>query len=81
MARLRSLAGLHAEAGRIVEGLKKLEGGSTKRGEEVKELKKVVEAVREGVEEGGKRALGNWEAVEKRLRDLEGRIAKLGGWT
>lgn len=78
MARLRSLAGLHAEAGRVVEGLKRLEGEGTKRGEEVKELRTVVEAVKQGVEEGGRKALGNWEAVERRLKNLEGRIAKLG---
>lgn len=63
----------------MVEDLKKLEGEGARRGEEVKELKAVVQSVQEGVEESGRKALGNWEAVEKRMKDLEGRLARLNG--
>lgn len=77
LARLRSLAGLHASAGEIVENLNRLKEVERQGGEEAKELRDVVEGVQRGLDDAGKTILSNWEGVEKRMKDLEERLKKL----
>ena len=77
LARLRSLSGLHAAAGGVADGLARLKEAERKGGEEVKELQAVVEGVQKGLDEAGRTILGNWEGMEKRMKDLEERVRKL----
>ncbi|WVQ85722.1 hypothetical protein IAT38_007888 [Cryptococcus sp. DSM 104549] len=78
LARLRSLAGLHAEASDVAEGLRRLQTKDKREREEVKELGEVVKSVQNGVADAAVGMQKNWEglegrmlALEKRLKDLE----------
>ena len=77
LARLRSLAGLHAAADQVADGLARLQDTEKKDAEEVKELLGVVENVQKGLDGAGGSIVKNWEALEVRMRDLEERLKKL----
>lgn len=68
---------MHAAASEVADGLARLQETEKKGGDEVKELRAAVEGVQKGLDEAGKTILGNWEGMECRLKDLEGRIKKL----
>jgi nuclear migration protein JNM1 len=75
--RLQSLSGLHAEAGDVIEGLRRLqtdEGDST---EELRDLHKLAKTVQDGITESAKGIERNWTGVEARLKNLEERLGKL----
>ena len=77
LARLQSLSGLHAAASDVVDGLARLKNAEKKGGEEVKELQDVVEGVQRGLDEAGKAIAANWEGLETRMKELEGRVQAL----
>jgi nuclear migration protein JNM1 len=78
LARLRSLAGLHAEASDVADGLRRLQMEDKKNGEEIRELEEVVKTVQEGLGESAKGIMKNWEGIEGRMKRLEERVGKLG---
>ncbi|ORY24691.1 hypothetical protein BCR39DRAFT_546238 [Naematelia encephala] len=77
LARLRSLAILHTEAGAIVDDLKTTRAEEKREAEEIKELQEVVERVDTGLSEAAKAIKRNWEGLEERLSGLEERIKAL----
>ncbi|RSH90456.1 hypothetical protein EHS25_001061 [Saitozyma podzolica] len=77
LARLRSLAVLHAEASEIADGLRTLQSEDKRTGEEVKEMEEVVRNVQAGLAESVLAVQKNWEGVEGRMRSLDERVSKL----
>jgi nuclear migration protein JNM1 len=77
LARLQSLSGLHAAASDVADGLAMLKDAEKKGGEETKELQSVVQGVQRGLDEAGKAIAANWEGLERRMKDLEGRVKAL----
>lgn len=77
LARLRSLAGLHAEAAEVADSLRKLQSEEKRSTEEISELQAVVKAVQEGLVDNAQGVERNWKGLDARMKSLDERIRKL----
>lgn len=77
LTRLRSLQSLHAEAGEMAEGLKRLQTEKKDSSEETAEMREVVDEVQKGMSEAAVSIEKNWKSLEARLSELNGRIKGL----
>lgn len=77
LTRLRSLQGLHAEAGEVAEGLKRLQAEKKDQTEETADMRRVVDEVQKGITEAAGGIEKNWKSLEARLGDLDERIKRL----
>lgn len=77
LARLRSLAGLHAEAAEVADSLRKLQSEDKRSTEEITELQALVKAVQEGLADSAQSVERNWQGLDARMKSLDERIRKL----
>lgn len=77
LMRLKSLQTLHAEAGEMAEGLKRLQSEKRDQQEETGDMRRVVGEVQSGLTEAAGGIERNWKSLESRLSDLDTRIKAL----
>jgi nuclear migration protein JNM1 len=77
IARLRSLAGLHAEASAFAGTLKSLQADRTKLADRDTETRDVIEGLQKGLQEAEGAVKANWDVVGGRLAQLEDRVEAL----
>lgn len=78
VTRLRSLSGLHAEALDIAADLRELQAHKANASDEERELNAVVDGVQRGLSDAAVGIHNNWEALQKRIQDVESRVQALG---
>jgi nuclear migration protein JNM1 len=77
VARLRSLANLHASAAKFGESLAELKGQVAELGEGEQGLREVVHGLEKNFEENEERVKGNLEAMDRRVDDVLKRLDRL----
>lgn len=77
LTRLKSLQTLHAEAGEMAEGLKRLQGEKKDQSDETRDMRRVVDEVQKGLTDAAGGIEKNWKSLESRLSDLDTRISAL----
>ena len=76
--RLRSLRAIHSEAATASETLDRIEKQQTEMASDLKQWRDGLEKVEGAIREGGSAMSGNVKVMEGWVKDLEGRMAKLG---
>ena len=76
--RLRSLRALHADAGTANQTLTRVEERQQSVREEIREWREGLEKMEKAVAEGASRMKGNTDVVESWVKELEGRMERLG---
>lgn len=77
LTRLKSLQTLHAEAGEVAEGLKRLQAEKRDQTEDSNDMRRVVDEVQKGLSDAAGGIEKNWKSLESRLSDLDTRINAL----
>lgn len=76
--RLRSLRLIHADAANASRNLADVEKRQAEMAEEIRSWREGLEKVEESMKTGEKRLVENTKVIEEWVKDLEGRIGKLG---